>query len=78
MIGSLIDHVQNYGFLHLTDGPRLVVQPRNVAGNEGEMRTLKCAADSNPDASYYWTKGATSREVRTEEEIVFLAKSCRK
>ena len=46
------------------DGPRFIVQPRNVAGNEGEMRTLKCAADGNPEATYYWTKGSRSREVR--------------
>ena len=49
--------------LHLPDGPRFVIQPRNVAGNEGEMRTLKCVADGNPEATYYWTKGSSSREV---------------
>ena len=30
------------------------------------MRTLKCVAEGNPGATYYWTKGATSREVRVK------------
>ena len=45
------------------DGPRLVEQPATVSGDLGDSVTLRCRVDSNPPATYTWTRG-TSRQVR--------------
>ena len=47
----------------MIDGPRLVEQPATVSGDLGDSVTLRCRVDSNPPATYTWTRG-TSRQVR--------------
>eukprot|EP00094_Tigriopus_californicus_P012637 TCALIF_12216-PA protein Name:"Similar to rst Irregular chiasm C-roughest protein (Drosophila melanogaster)" AED:0.01 eAED:0.01 QI:0/0.81/0.83/0.91/0.90/0.83/12/682/815 len=55
--------------------PVFIYVPSNAAGNEMDLVTLRCAADSNPAANYFWTKGTSNERISVDQNLSIRVQS---
>lgn len=55
--------------------PVFVQVPSNAAGNEMDLVTLRCVADSNPPANYFWTKGTYNEKISVDQNLSIRVQS---